>query len=132
MGILTDEQMKKLIENGKKIKDEFEGKIPVVAFLRFYNNPPSAWMLASVDPDNQDKAYGLMEIADGKPELGYVSLKELEEINNDTGKIDHEPMFLHADKLDIHEYARIARDIGQISLRITERITKDDLKDLIG
>ncbi|MEP1782113.1 DUF2958 domain-containing protein [Reichenbachiella sp.] len=129
MKILSEQQMEKLIENGKKIKVGFKGEIPVVAFLKLSG---SGWMLASVDPDNHDKAYGLMEIAGGPPELGYVSLEELEGLTGfNDNKISHDPMFEHADKLDIHKYAKMAKQIGQISLRMTERITKDDLQGLI-
>ena len=123
MKILSDEQMNVLIENGKKIKEGNKQDIPSVVYLRFYNNPPSAWMLAAVEPDNHDLAFGLMQITDGTPELGYVSLKELEEIG-----VKHDPMFETADKLSIYRYAQMAKDYGEITLRITQKVTKDDLK----
>ncbi len=132
MEILSELHLEKLIENGKKIKDDVKKDIPVVVFLRLYNNPPCAWMLASIDPDNHDIAFGLMQIGDGFPELGYVSLKELEDLRGHNGnKVKHDPLFEDADKLDINSYAKMAKQMGQITLRFTEKPSLEDIEGLL-
>lgn len=80
MSLLSKDQLAKLIENGKKIENGSDETVPPIVLLRLPNNPPSAWFLASVDPLNHDKAFGLIEIAGDRPELGYVSIKELEDL----------------------------------------------------
>lgn len=37
----------------------------------------SAWLLSQIDPNDKDKAFGLCDEGDGRPNLGHVSLSEL-------------------------------------------------------
>ncbi|KYG77229.1 MULTISPECIES: DUF2958 domain-containing protein [Roseivirga] len=128
MSLLSKDQLAKLIENGKKIENGSDETVPPIVLLRLPNNPPSAWFLASVDPLNHDKAFGLIEIAGDRPELGYVSIKELEDLRGYKNQgVYHDVLYESADRLDINLYARMAKDYGQITLRFTERVTKEDL-----
>ncbi|MEL6965219.1 MAG: DUF2958 domain-containing protein [Pseudomonadota bacterium] len=38
----------------------------------------SVWLLTEIDPEDADMAFGLHDPDDGRPELGYVSLRDLE------------------------------------------------------
>lgn len=128
MSLLTNEQLDLLIENGEKIAKDESAKTPPVVYLHFPWNPPSSWMLAYVEPNNHDMAFGLMRLAGGRPELGYVSIKELESLRGyEDRSVFHDSLFKDADPLCVTEYASIARELGQIALQFTERVTREDL-----
>lgn len=125
MGILTKQQFAALIANGKALKlaEKANEKCKLVpqVLLRLPNSPPSAWLLASVTPEDKDLVFGLMEVAGGEPELGFMSLKELELLKGYQGKgVYHDPLFKDAALLDIHEYAEMAKLFGQITLQFNE------------
>jgi hypothetical protein len=40
----------------------------------------ATWLLTEIDPDDGDRAFGLCDLGLGEPELGYVSLAELESV----------------------------------------------------
>ena len=40
----------------------------------------SRWLLTAIDPGDNSRAYGLCDNGHGHPELGYVSLRELEDL----------------------------------------------------
>ena len=75
MILLTKAQKTQLLKNTKRDRD---GSIkPVVKFF----NPCGAatWLFSELDEDG-DTLYGLCDLGMGDPELGYASLKELENI----------------------------------------------------
>jgi hypothetical protein len=46
--------------------------------VKFFTPDAGAtWLLTEIDPDDQDRAFGLCDLGMGYPELGYVSLSEL-------------------------------------------------------
>lgn len=81
MKLFTKQQFDQLIANGRKqdpvrgTDDEIDFK-PVVKLF----NPCGAgtWLLTEIDPDNPDIAFGLCDL--GFPELGSVSISELESV----------------------------------------------------
>lgn len=127
VSILSDKQRAALLKAGKEAdKAEAAGKrchLPPVVLLRLPNSPPAAWMLAYVTPGDPDLAFGLMDLGEGFPELGFVRLSELESLRGYRGKgVSHDPIFKDASKLDISEYARIADDYGKITLRFDAKV----------
>ena len=82
MELLTEELRNQLLENGRKQRQarsrgqsiDFE---PVVKL--FTPADDAAWLLTELSPDDPDIAFGLCDPGLGFPELGYVSLSELEE-----------------------------------------------------
>ena len=119
--ILNDEQMAKLIANGRKQQhaDATGTKCVLVppVLLRLPSTPPSVWLLASVDPEEQDVAFGLMSVAGGPHELGYVRLSELKVLTGYKGRgVYHDPLFAEARELDLNEYVQMAEITGQIVL----------------
>lgn len=81
MELLTSEQKEKMLENGRRRaeadeKDEIFDPQPVVKL--FTPSYPSTWLLTDLDPDDEDIAFGLCDLGMGYPELGPVSLSELQ------------------------------------------------------
>ncbi len=76
MDFFTKEQEEKLLFNGHTDNRD-QDHAPVVKL--FMPGTQCAWLLSEIDPDEPDTAFGLCDL--GFPELGYVSLHELAEIN---------------------------------------------------
>jgi len=126
--MISDDQLSELIESGKKYRGDPKQDVFPVVLLKLPASPPSSWMLCYVDPDNHDKAFGLMQVAGGQPELGFVSLEELKSLKGYQDKgVYQDTLFDGADRLEINRYARVARSLGQITLQFTEKLNKDDL-----
>jgi len=116
MKFLTTEQHSRLLANGwlarlaNRVGSDFDPQ-PVVKL--FTPGAFSRWLLTEIDPDDHDRAFGLCDLGRGHPELGYVSLRELEDLRG----IRHDPVVrdLHflADK-PISAYADAARIRGLI------------------
>jgi len=84
MKLLTKDIRNKLICNGRLHQQCNEtGKpepdfVPVVKL--FTPDAGCTWLLTEIDPDNPDIAFGLCDLGMGCPELGPVSLSELEAV----------------------------------------------------
>jgi hypothetical protein len=82
MKLLTADIHKKLLRNGRlHAQCDEAGKdepdfMPVVKL--FTPDAGCTWLLTEIDPDNPDIAFGLCDLGMGYPELGSVSLSELE------------------------------------------------------
>lgn len=74
MMLLTPQQRLKLAENGQNCETDHP---PVVKL--FVPNTNATWLLKDMLPDG-DMCFGLCDLGLGEPELGYVSLKELEQL----------------------------------------------------
>lgn len=71
-----------------------------------------AWLLTEMDPD-RDIAFGLIDTGICKPEMGFISLKELESIKGALGlSVEIDGTF--EGKHPISHYADIARHAGMI------------------
>jgi len=74
----------------------------------------AVWLLTEIDPDEPDIAFGLADLGMGFPELGSVSLGELEAVGKNLGfAVEADHTFV-ADR-PLSEYAREARQLGRIS-----------------
>lgn len=51
---------------------------PVVMLTMPFTN--CVWLLSEIEPDSQDIAFGLCDLGMGFPELGYVSISEIQSI----------------------------------------------------
>ena len=84
MKLLTAYIRKKLLRNGRLHQQCDEaGKpepdfVPVVKL--FTPDAGFTWLLTEIDPDNPNIAFGLCDLGMGCPELGSVSLSELESL----------------------------------------------------
>ena len=70
MMILTKAIQKKLLENGSKKNTDHK---PV---MKLFGGSACTWLISEMNQDG-DTMFGLCDLGQGTPELGYVSLKEL-------------------------------------------------------
>ena len=107
MELFTRTQFATLLENGQKYNDDpdFNPK-PVVKLF----NPVGAatWLIASVDPDYPDHAFGLCDLGMQCPELGSVSVEELTAYSGPLSLGIERDIHFEADKT-LSEYADEAR-----------------------
>ena len=89
MRLLTDDQRRRLLENGSvnaaraasdQDTDDFK---PVVKLFCPWGG--ATWLLTELDPEEPDIAFGLCDVGQGFPELGRVSLAELDAIRGPGG-----------------------------------------------
>jgi len=73
----------------------------------------ATWLLTEIDPDDADHAFGLCDLGQGFPELGYVSLAELRAVRGRLGLPVERDLHFKADKV-ISAYAHEARLAGRI------------------
>ncbi|WOB09714.1 MULTISPECIES: DUF2958 domain-containing protein [Burkholderiales] len=111
MTFITDEQRAQLLANGRRsIEDEGFDPPPVVKL--FTPDAGATWLLTEIDGDG-DRCFGLCDLGQGFPELGYVSLHELAMLRGPLGLPIERDLHFRADKT-IGAYAREARLAGRI------------------
>jgi DUF2958 family protein len=114
--LLTDEQRSKLLENGRRQRqarasNQFIDFEPVVKL--FTPDAGATWLLTELLPHEPDIAFGLCDLGLGFPELGYVSLSELEELLGPLGLPVERDLHFHAKKT-LSAYAKEAHAEGRI------------------
>jgi hypothetical protein len=108
--LITDEQRVLLLANGREsIENSHFDPLPVVKL--FTPNAGATWLLSELD--SEDIAFGLCDLGQGFPELGYVSLTELEGLRGRWGLAIERDLHFVADKR-LSGYAREARMAGRI------------------
>ena len=77
--LLTKKQMKILLENGARARtgDPDYEAWPVV---KLFGGVAATWLVAELNPDRKDEAFGLADLGMGSPEMGYFSMRELASI----------------------------------------------------
>lgn len=89
MKLLTDDIRERLLQNGRlrlkfQMNEEAEPDfLPVVKL--FTPDAGCTWLLTEIDPEDPDIAFGLCDLGMGYPELGSVSLSELESVRGKLG-----------------------------------------------
>lgn len=106
MKLLTKTQFDKLLANHRN-----EQAWPVVKL--FTPDAGATWLLSEVDPNEPDIAFGLCDLGMGFPELGYVSLSELNRIRGKLGLPVERDLHFTANK-SLVEYADQASKAGHI------------------
>ncbi len=106
MNLFTDEQLEKMRSNGSS-ENRDKNHTPVVKL--FMTNTACTWLLSEIDPEAPDIAFGLCDLGMGFPELGYVSIQELQ-----SATIPKKLVFLERDedfvgKYPMSAYAAAAR-----------------------
>ncbi len=80
MKLITDEIHKSLLANGaERARDH----VPAVKF--FDPCGAATWLITQMDPDEPDILFGLCDLGMGFPELGNVSLSELQNVKGRLG-----------------------------------------------
>lgn len=112
MKLMTQEIKRKLLRNGElSRKDEDFDPKPVVKL--FTPDAGATWLLAWIDPKDEDLAFGLCDLGVGEPELGFVSLTELAGVRGRLGLPIERDLYFTPDKTLV-EYYREARSQGRI------------------
>lgn len=118
--ILPRHLYERLLVNGNASLEAERDHTPVVKFF----DPAGAatWLITELNPGEPDILFGLCDLGQGFPELGYVRFSELSETKNRLG-IHLERDLFFAGKFPLSVYADAARH--------RERITEDEqhLKD---
>ncbi len=87
---------------------------PVPVLKLFTPDANATWLLTEIDPDNPDIAFGLCDLGLGCPELGSVSLTEIEHLRGPLG-LPVERDAYYSEKRPLSEIAKLARRSGRIS-----------------
>lgn len=107
---------KKMIENAKDVlKDRGENHPPIVKLFSIAGN--AIWLLSELNPLEPDIAYGLCDLGLGFPELGYVSLKELESIQHPSLPI---PMIVRDERFDAEYLMSVYAEGARQHQHVTE------------
>lgn len=110
--LITDQQQAQLLADGQQsCKQEDFDPSPVVKL--FAPDGWATWLLTEIDPEDPSRAFGLCDLGQGFPELGYVSLDELASTRGRLGLPIERDRSFKADK-SIGGYAREARMAGRI------------------
>ena len=110
--LITDEQRVVLLANGREsLENRQFDPVPVVKL--FTPDAGATWLLTEIDPHDKDRAFGLCDLGQGFPELGYVSLQELASLRGRWGLSIERDLYFKADK-PISAYAREALLGGRI------------------
>lgn len=105
--LITDEQRAQLLANGRQSLENENSDPPPVVKL-FTPDAGATWLLTEIDPDDHDHAFGLCDLGHGFPELGYVSLAELQSVRGRLGLPVERDLHFIATKA-ISAYARETR-----------------------
>lgn len=122
MKFLTQSIRERLLQNGR-IRQRFDEArfendgVPEPDFLPvvklFTPDAGCTWLLSELDPDDPDIAFGLCDLGMGFPELGSVSIAELESVRGKLGlPIERDLHFMPTKT--ISAYADEARERGCI------------------
>ena len=79
MKLITKEIRKKLLENGRVRNADPDGNHDFSPVCKFFH-PLSAFtaLITEMDPEDEDRVFGLFDHGMGFPELGYGSISEME------------------------------------------------------
>jgi hypothetical protein len=117
MKLLTADIRKRLLRNGtlrqqREQEDKPEPDFwPVVKL--FTPDGGCTWLLTEIDPEEPDIAFGLCDLGFGCPELGSVSLSELESVRGQLNLPIERDLYFTATKT-LSAYADEARAHGAI------------------
>ncbi|NGO54520.1 DUF2958 domain-containing protein [Allomesorhizobium camelthorni] len=109
MILITDELCARLLANGATETET--DHVPVVKL--FDPTGPATWLLTELDDDG-DTLFGLCDLGFGFPELGSVSLAELESVKGRLGLGIERDVHFEA-KFPLSVYAEAASSAGHIT-----------------
>lgn len=112
--LLTTELRDKLIANGRA-SEAAPGGIDHAPVVKLFTPDGSAtWLLSELDPEMPDFAFGLCDLGFGFPELGSVSITEIEEIRGKLNlPVERDQGF--RSNLPVGMWSSLARETGSIA-----------------
>jgi hypothetical protein len=123
MQLVTDEIREQLLANGR---NRDQDHTPVVKF--FSPVGAATWLITEMDPEMPDLLFGLADLGFGCPELGDVSLRELESITFLGGALGIERDLHWTGEHPISVYAAISAKHG----RLIDRPDPEDVKAIMA
>lgn len=112
MSLIPDELRVQMLTNGRRALQE-QGLDPLPVLKLFTPDAGATWLLTEIDPDDPDHAFGLCDLGLGFPELGWVSLAELQSVRGRLGlPVERDLHFQPVKRLS--DYLREARMAGRI------------------
>jgi hypothetical protein len=116
MTLITSVQRQQLLANGRAQRAAIDQQGQALDFepvvKLFTPDGNATWLLTELDP-NGHLAFALCDLGLGEPELGYVSLTELEAVRGPLGLGIERDFHFDADK-NLSAYAEDARQAGRI------------------
>jgi hypothetical protein len=110
MDLMPDDIRARLLANGATEAET--DHVPVVKF--FDPTGAATWLITEMMPDEPDILFGLCDLGMGCPELGYVSLSELESVTGRLGLgIERDLSF--AARFSLSVYAHAAQSASGIT-----------------
>ncbi|UTC29687.1 hypothetical protein BAJUN_00570 [Bajunvirus bajun] len=118
MMLFTQEQRTKMLANGAKSAASADGSFDAAPVVKLFTPDGGAtWLLSELDPDRPDIAFGLCDMGTGFPELGSVSISELESVRGKMGlPVEREQYTTFPADVPMSRYADEARKAGGITL----------------
>ena len=84
MELITKEQREKLLENGRaQAQDADHDPAPVLKW--FTPDAQCTWLVTELDPQDEDRAFGLCDLGFGCPELGWIHVPEIRDLRGALG-----------------------------------------------
>ncbi|HCG39380.1 MAG TPA: hypothetical protein DEW09_09930 [Pseudomonas sp.] len=112
LSLITETEREQLLANGRaRAVDQAVDPLPVVRL--FTPDAHATWLLASLDPADEDTAYGLCDVGIGMPVLGTVKLSELASIVGPLKRQVMRDLYFRATRT-LSEYTRLAHLNGSI------------------
>ena len=115
MTLITKELTEQLLANGRAQRaaiDKGEDGLDFEPVVKLFTpDAQCTWLLTELDSDGL--AFGLCDLGMGEPELGYVSLVELQSVRGKLGLPVERDRYFEADK-SISDYAEEARQLRRI------------------
>jgi hypothetical protein len=87
---------------------------PLPAVKIFTPDAGATWLLTEIDPDDEDRAFGLCDLGLGMPELGWVRFSELEALGGKLGLPAEVDLHFIATR-PLSKFAEDARRVRQIA-----------------
>ena len=110
--LVTAEQRTQLLAVGEaRAASQDIDPLPVVRL--FTPDAHAIWLLASLDPADDDTATGIMDVGIGMPELGRIKLSDLASIVGPNKQPVMRDLYFQAVR-PLSEYLRLAQENGSI------------------
>jgi hypothetical protein len=110
MDLMPDDIRARLLANGAAERQT--DYVPVVKY--FDPTGAATWLITEMMPDEPDILFGLCDLGMGCPELGYVSLAELQSVKGRLG-LGIERDLYFAPRFPLSVYAEAAQSAGHIT-----------------
>jgi Protein of unknown function (DUF2958) len=110
MDLVPDDIRRRLLTNGAAEVET--DHVPVVKF--FDPTGAATWLITEMMTDEPDILFGLCDLGMGYPELGYVSLSELQSVKGRLGLGIERDLYFSA-RFPLSVYARAAHVAGSIT-----------------